>query len=115
MNSSVLVAPETVPVEFNLICEDSFKNTLIGVMFFAGYATGAFFGGIISDNFGRKTTLLVGSLMVAVSGFLSSLAASWWAFAIWKFVIGASCNVILIGQRVLAMELIHQQYRSYIV
>lgn len=88
------------------------KSTIISVLFFAGFFLGAFQGGFISDNYGRKTALLVGAIGNISFSLAASFAPNWWCFAIFRFFIGAFSNTSYVACFVFIMEVIGPKYRS---
>ena len=49
---------------------------------------GAFIGGFLSDRLGRRTTVLFGSVLLAVAGFASAVAPSFSALCVFRAFAG---------------------------
>lgn len=102
----------SVVTEFNLVCEDSYKSTLISVIYFFGFFNGAILAGYLSDNYGRRNSILIGSLGNSLFILLASWSRNWLEFAFCRFNIGMFGNVAFIASFVYVMEFVGPKYRS---
>ena len=57
--------------EFQLICENDWKRSFLTTIFFVGFGSGAVMVGYMCDNFGRKTTLIMG-IQIGIDRILKS-------------------------------------------
>jgi len=95
--------------EYNLVCDDSNKNTVTKSMYFIGFLLGALLAGYLSDNYGRRLPMILGSLLTFI---FSALAAhpltsyTWWHYTIYRVLIGISANLTYIPSYVMIMEII---------
>ncbi|XP_050718793.1 organic cation transporter protein-like isoform X1 [Eriocheir sinensis] len=65
----------TIVTEFNLTCHDSWKAEMSQTIYFSGVLAGAFLFGIVADQIGRKSTLVIAIIWMAVSGTVTALVA----------------------------------------
>ncbi|KAM8854983.1 organic cation/carnitine transporter 2-like isoform 4-T4 [Spinachia spinachia] len=87
-----------IPVQFNLVCSDQWKQPLSSVFYFLGGLLGCFVSGQISDRFGRKPVLF--GAIIALSIFSSALAfaPSWPVFVVLFFMLGLgqlTCYIVV--------------------
>jgi len=102
----------TAEVEFELVCDDKLKNTLIGSMFFFGYLIGAAMGGYISDNWGRKITIMTGLVGSFACSIGVAYSTNWWMFMLFRVLVGWFTNQSYVGAYVYCMEAIGPEWRS---
>ena len=81
----------TVSTEYLLILERKKNNMMITSAYFFGFFMGAFMGGMISDNYGRKTALILGLVGNLGVGLLTSYSTNWWQFMILRALVGLFC------------------------
>uniref|UniRef100_A0ACB8GBK2 Uncharacterized protein n=1 Tax=Sphaerodactylus townsendi TaxID=933632 RepID=A0ACB8GBK2_9SAUR len=74
--------------EFNLVCEDSWKLDVFQACVNAGFFLGSVNVGYIADRFGRKTSLLITTLITSISGVLVALAPNYLWSVIFRFMQG---------------------------
>ena len=104
---------DSVTTEFELVCSDSWKQTVIESTYFIGFFVGAGLGGYVSDNYGRRTTILIGGVATAIFNIAASfLSVKWYLFMIFRFFIGISSNMAYVAAYVYCMEIIGPDYRS---
>src|ERR687886_6379 len=61
-------------------------------VFMAGFASGPFVFGPVSDRFGRRPVLLAGCAAFALCGALGAFAGSLGALLTWRFIMGAGAG-----------------------
>ena len=105
---------DTLVTEFNLYCQNRILQ-FITTLYFTGYGIGAFTGGFIIDNYGRKITILIAVTTILLASILGSFSPNWWIYAICRSFIGLGCNMAIQGERVLAYELVSNRHRSKVV
>jgi len=71
--------------DFNLICDDKYKQKWTQQATFFGLLVGVFVSGLISDKIGRSKTMMIMLTMVVICGTLTSFAPSygWFLAGIW--------------------------------
>ena len=60
-NYSFILFDETVNSEFNLVCDNAYKSSLVSTLSLAALFFGAIGLGVISDNLGRRNALIIAS------------------------------------------------------
>ena len=60
-NYSFILFDETVNSEFDLVCDDAYKSSLVSTLSLAALFFGAIGLGVISDNLGRRNALMIAS------------------------------------------------------
>ncbi|KAK4713851.1 hypothetical protein R3W88_019758 [Solanum pinnatisectum] len=66
----------------------STQETLITTVVFAGMLIGAYFWGILADNYGRRKSLLIVAIVTTVSAFLSSFSPNYISLLILRMLVG---------------------------
>ena len=105
---------QTVVTEFNLVCENSFYNTLINIGYFLGFFFGAILSGFISDNYGRKTAVFVGSLGMVLTDIIACYSTSFIMYGIVRSMNGIAANTCYVASVVLVMEMANPRYRALV-
>ncbi|KAL7385412.1 hypothetical protein ABVT39_021514 [Epinephelus coioides] len=96
----------TVVSEFNLVCDDQWKQPLTSLVYFLGGLFGCFISGQISDRFGRKPVLFGALAMLSIFSSALAFAPSWPVFTILFFMLGfgqitAFTVVFVLGSEIL--------------
>ncbi|XP_040912517.1 solute carrier family 22 member 5-like [Toxotes jaculatrix] len=96
----------TVVTEFNLVCNDQWKQPLTSLVYFLGGLCGCFISGQISDKFGRKPVLLGTIAMIGVYSGAVAFAPSWPIFIVLFFMLGLGqltsyITVFILGSEIL--------------
>merc|ERR1712038_1339435 len=65
--------PLTAATEMNMVCANEWQNSFSQSMYMLGMLVGSFIFGILADMIGRRLTLVIGSVVLALSGSLSAL------------------------------------------
>ena len=60
-NYSFILFDETVNSEFDLVCDNAYKSSLVSTLSLAALFFGAIGLGVISDNLGRRNALMIAS------------------------------------------------------
>ncbi|KAJ8316720.1 hypothetical protein KUTeg_005730 [Tegillarca granosa] len=102
----------TFTAEQNIVCEQSYKQTLAKTMFFAGVLVGAFALGVLSDVIGRKKTLHLSFLLMTASGVAVAFAPSYAIFVALRFLCGAGNAGVFMTAFVIGMELVGPSKRK---
>lgn len=74
--------------------------------------TGALFGAIISDRFGRRVTMFVGCFIIICGSIISAAGHSLATFVVGRFVLGFGVTVSQLGAPAYAMEIAPPQWRG---
>ncbi|KAM8857142.1 solute carrier family 22 member 4-like [Synchiropus picturatus] len=78
----------TVVTQFNLVCEEQWKQPLTSLCYFLGGLVGCFASGQISDRFGRKPVIFGSIAILSIFSGALVLAPSWPIFTIIFFIMG---------------------------
>ncbi|XP_068428788.1 solute carrier family 22 member 4-like isoform X2 [Clinocottus analis] len=88
----------TVVSEFNLVCDDQWKQPLTSLFYFLGGLFGCFISGQISDRFGRKPVLFCAILVLSIFSTALAFAPSWPVFLALFFILGLgqlTCYIVV--------------------
>ncbi|KAF2351808.1 Major facilitator sugar transporter-like, partial [Trinorchestia longiramus] len=102
----------TIVTEFELTCGDAWEAAMSQSIFFAGVLVGAFMWGIISDWYGRKYTILLNLILMALSGVATALVPNMTIFNITRFFFAVTSAGVFQTAFVLGLELVGAQYRE---
>ncbi len=73
-------------MQWELVCDRSNLALLAKMIFFAGFATGTFCAGIISDRYGRKPAIVLMAQLLFGSGILATIMPNYISFVlVWFF------------------------------
>ena len=67
------------------------------MVFFLGFAVGALLNGYLSDQFGRKKSILVGCFFGMAVEFMNSYASSWQMYTVGRFLAGTFSMMVYAG------------------
>ncbi|KAM9788672.1 organic cation/carnitine transporter 2-like [Neosynchiropus ocellatus] len=96
----------TIVSEFDLVCENKWKQPLTNTLFFLGILVGSFFSGQLSDRFGRKPVLFATVALQTVSTFLKVFSVSWAMFTVLLFINGLGQMSNYVSALVLGSEIL---------
>lgn len=96
----------TIFNEWNLVCDRSYIVTLSEMIFLVGVGIGGVIGGLISDRYGRKNTLMASCFFQTLFGILSAFCDSYELFMLLKFVMGLCSVSMVFSGFVLSVELV---------
>ncbi|XP_010156717.1 PREDICTED: solute carrier family 22 member 2-like [Eurypyga helias] len=99
-------------MEFNLVCEDSWKLDFFQSCVNAGFFIGSISIGYMADRFGRKLCLLVTVLVNTVSGVLMAFAPSYSWMVIFRLIQGLVSKGGWLTGYVLIAEFVGLNYRK---
>uniref|UniRef100_A0A3P8VYW1 Solute carrier family 22 member 5-like n=1 Tax=Cynoglossus semilaevis TaxID=244447 RepID=A0A3P8VYW1_CYNSE len=102
----------TITTEFDLVCENSWKNPLTSSVYFCGILVASFLSGQISDRYGRKIVLFVTLAVHSLFIFLQVFANSWAVFCALHFVVGMGQISNYVSAFVLGTELLGPRART---
>ncbi|XP_063233832.1 organic cation transporter protein-like isoform X2 [Bacillus rossius redtenbacheri] len=102
----------TIISEWDLVCDRQALPSVAEMMFLTGVALGGLISGMISDRFGRKTTLM-GSLVLQISIAVSMTFCPWLElYMALRFCLGFISVGIVMSGFVLCMELVGGKWRT---
>uniref|UniRef100_A0A3Q3WJX1 Major facilitator superfamily (MFS) profile domain-containing protein n=1 Tax=Mola mola TaxID=94237 RepID=A0A3Q3WJX1_MOLML len=78
----------TIVTEFDLVCNEEWKQPLTSTIFFLGVLCGSFIAGQLSDRFGRKPVLFVTMAVQVIFTIIEMFSPSWTVFVIFLFFNG---------------------------
>mmetsp|Transcript_547 Transcript_547/g.1667 ORF Transcript_547/g.1667 Transcript_547/m.1667 type:complete len:553 (-) Transcript_547:68-1726(-) len=105
---------DSIISEWDLICEDAWKQQVVNSVFFAGFMIGAGLLGSLSDTSGRKVALLVSLAVAGVSGVLCGLAPSYWVYCLTRFTTGLGVAGMGLVAYVLGCEYVGPSWRGFL-
>ncbi|XP_077360392.1 solute carrier family 22 member 4-like isoform X2 [Festucalex cinctus] len=82
------VYQSTVVSQFDLVCNQRWKQPLTATIFFLGVLVGSFFSGVLADRFGRKPVLFATIIIQVVFSVAQIAAPSWEVFCLLLFCTG---------------------------
>lgn len=94
---------------------DAFHGTVVMAMALWGTVIGAIFGGIPTNRFGRKNTLLVIGILYIISALGSALVDNPISFAVFRFIGGLGVGASTIAAPTYVSEIAPQKYRGRLV
>ncbi|XP_028321855.1 solute carrier family 22 member 4-like isoform X1 [Gouania willdenowi] len=103
-NYSKKIYDSTLVTEFNLVCDDKWKQPFTTMIFYAGILSGSFFSGPLSDRFGRKPVLFATIATQMVFTFLQVFSTSWIMLLILLFINGLGQMSNFVAALVLGSE-----------
>ncbi|XP_031439089.1 solute carrier family 22 member 4-like [Clupea harengus] len=80
----------TIVTEWDLVCENEYKEPLASSIYFLGVLVGTFISGQLSDRYGRRPVLFATMAMQTLTIFIQIFSPSWEAFSAIFFFIGFS-------------------------
>ncbi|XP_062980544.1 solute carrier family 22 member 2-like [Elgaria multicarinata webbii] len=105
---------QSVVSEFNLVCEDSWKLDVFQACVNGGFFIGSVYVGYIADRFGRKTSLLINTLITSISGVLVAVAPNYLWSVIFRFIQGLVSKGSWTAGYILITEIVGPGYRRIV-
>ncbi|XP_028277002.1 solute carrier family 22 member 5-like isoform X2 [Parambassis ranga] len=102
----------TITTEWDLVCDDSWKNPLTSSVFFVGVLTGSFISGQLSDRYGRKIVLFVNMAVQTVFTFIQVFSPSWAVFCALFYIVGVGQISNYVAAFVLGTEMLGPRVRT---
>ncbi|KAJ7342169.1 hypothetical protein JRQ81_009352 [Phrynocephalus forsythii] len=102
---------QSIVSEFDLVCEDSWKLDVFQACVNAGFFIGSVYVGYIADRFGRKTSILVTTLVMSISGVLVAVAPNYLWSVIFRFIQGLISKGSWTAGYILITEIVGASYR----
>ncbi|XP_072850741.1 solute carrier family 22 member 2 isoform X2 [Pogona vitticeps] len=102
---------QSIVSEFNLVCENSWKLDVFQACVNAGFFIGSIYVGYIADRFGRKTSVLVTTMVMSISGVLVAVAPNYLSAVIFRFIQGLISKGSWTAGYILITEIVGARYR----
>ncbi|XP_069944329.1 organic cation transporter protein isoform X1 [Cherax quadricarinatus] len=96
----------TIVTEFNLTCHNAWKSQMAQTVYFAGVLVGAFSFGIVADLTGRRVTIMIVIIIMAVSGITIALVPGLTTFNVLRFINAMATTGLFQTSFVLGMEFV---------
>lgn len=101
----------SIQEKWDLICEKSWLPSLTQSLYYFGYLLTAFFGGQLSDKFGRKPMFYFFVAWTALFGLICTFAPNFWLFAICRFFLGLGRASTFLILYVFILEIVGREQR----
>ncbi|XP_060941931.1 organic cation/carnitine transporter 2-like [Limanda limanda] len=102
----------TIITEWNLVCDDRWKNPLTSSVFFCGVLAGSIISGQLSDRYGRKIVLFVSLVVHTVFALIMVVSPSWPVFCALYFIVGMANISNYVCAFVLGTEILGPRVRT---
>ncbi|XP_022167890.1 solute carrier family 22 member 21-like isoform X3 [Myzus persicae] len=102
----------TIVNDFGLMCEENkWKLSMVGTINSLGQFVGIPLAGFISDKYGRKFILIIGSVTSAVLGTARSFTTDYYSFLLFEFLDSMASSGVYAATFVLGLELVSPKAR----
>ncbi|XP_018495395.1 solute carrier family 22 member 2 [Galendromus occidentalis] len=106
----------TIATDMGLVCEKSQYIYLIQTLFYVASSLGAIIFGIVSDRFGRRSSIICSYCLAATAGLLCSMVdLNIMSFTLFRFLVGLCLLPLSEDPYVLALEYIGAEKRTLAV
>ncbi|XP_050436536.1 solute carrier family 22 member 21-like isoform X2 [Adelges cooleyi] len=103
---------KTIVNDFNIMCEENkWKLTMVGTINSIGQFIGIPLAGFISDKYGRKFILIIGSVSSAVLGTARSFTTDYFSFILFELFDSIASSGVYAATFVLGLELVSPKAR----
>ncbi|XP_031729916.1 solute carrier family 22 member 5-like [Anarrhichthys ocellatus] len=102
----------TIISEWDLVCDNRWKNPLTSSLFFCGVLTGSFISGQLSDRYGRKIVFFVTMAVQTLFTLFQVFSPSWTVFCAMFFVVGLAQISNYVAAFVLGTEILGPGVRT---
>nr|XP_018667327.1 solute carrier family 22 member 5-like isoform X2 [Ciona intestinalis] len=96
----------SMTIEFNLVCDSSWKKPVVASSILLGYFIGSIIGSPISDRYGRKTILVASIIIYAISSLFCSFSVSFLMVLSSLLFVGISTLIMYYTAFILAQEMV---------
>ncbi|KAH8384310.1 hypothetical protein KR200_007015, partial [Drosophila serrata] len=104
----------TATMEFAWVCQDDKYATYAQIIFFVGSILGSFAYGYFADHCGRVAALVSSCSLAIIGSVGTALSNGFTAFAIFRFMVGASCDTCFTMVYILVLEYVGPKYRTLV-
>ncbi|CAO1417559.1 unnamed protein product [Diamesa tonsa] len=105
---------KTIVSEWNLVCGRLYLASVVESCFLAGAGLGSVTSGWISDQYGRKNTLMAFASLQFICGALLGFCNSIELYMILRVIIGFASMAVVVVSFVLVVELVSGKWRTII-
>lgn len=105
--------PNTIVMEWDLVCNKDFYTTIGLVLFGVGGLIGNYVFGYLQDYWGRRPSFFVYLFLEVIACVLSSFAWNFPSWMVFRFIVGLTVPAILASPYVLAIELVGPDHRVF--
>ncbi|KAG5679752.1 hypothetical protein PVAND_009292 [Polypedilum vanderplanki] len=105
---------KTIVSEWNMVCDKGYLASVVESCFLAGAGLGSVSSGYISDQYGRKKTLMVFATIQLVTGTLLGFCESMEIYMVGRVIIGFASMAVVVVSFVLCVELVSGKWRTII-
>ncbi|CRK97339.1 CLUMA_CG010731, isoform A [Clunio marinus] len=105
---------KTLISEWNLVCDRLYLGSVVESCFLAGAGLGSVTSGWISDQHGRKNTLMTFASIQLVAGIMLGMCASLELYMMLRVIIGFCSMAVVVVSFVLCVELVSGKWRTII-
>ncbi|XP_077586528.1 solute carrier family 22 member 7-like isoform X1 [Stigmatopora nigra] len=102
----------TIASEWDLVCDWKHLPQTTNTIFFLGVTLGSVVFGALSDNYGRKWSLLISYVLSLTFGLASASAKSYIVFAVLRFLSGAALAGLSLISITLCVEWVDSSHRA---
>ncbi|XP_057704777.1 solute carrier family 22 member 7-like [Corythoichthys intestinalis] len=102
----------TIATEWDLVCDWKHLPQTTNTIFFLGLTLGSVVFGVLSDNYGRKWSLLISYVLSLTFGLASASAKSYVVFAVLRFLSGAALAGLSLISITLCVEWVDSSHRA---
>ncbi|OXA57254.1 Organic cation transporter protein [Folsomia candida] len=106
------VFENTIVTDFNLVCKDDYLASTVQAMYMFGILCGSPCFGALSDQYGRKKTILIATIIFTLAGPLVALAPNFYILMIARFVLAFASPGVYGTSFVLVIEVLGPGWRG---
>lgn len=100
------VFKSTIVTDYDLVCDEQWKQPFTTTVFFVGVLCGSFFAGQLADRFGRKPVLFATMAIQTIFTFIQVFSVSWIMFTVLLFINGLGQMSNFVSALVLGAEIL---------
>ncbi|XP_063534941.1 organic cation transporter protein-like [Cydia strobilella] len=104
----------TIVMEWNLICENSWLKDFTQTLFQFGVLVGSLLFGMASDRYGRKKAMISSVVLEVFMGVIASFVPDYWSFTIIRMILGFSIGGVMVVGFVIIMEFVGNEKRAVV-
>ncbi|XP_030068611.1 solute carrier family 22 member 4 [Microcaecilia unicolor] len=101
----------TIVTEWDIVCDDNWKEPLTTSLFFVGVLIGSFTSGQLSDRFGRKKILFATMAVQTGFSFIQVFSTSWEMFTVLFVIVGMGQISNYVAAFILGSEILGKSAR----
>ncbi|XP_060609672.2 solute carrier family 22 member 2-like isoform X2 [Anolis sagrei] len=102
---------QSIVSEFDLVCKYSWKLDVFQACVNVGFCLGSIYVGYVADRFGRKTSILITTLVTSITGVLVAVAPDYIWTVIFRFMQGLVGKGSWTAGYILITEIVGASYR----